>query len=220
MRKLLRASLGIFVVGSFASALASSAQEPQADVLEAQPEPEALQATLTSSELTATASAASDGAVSLSVVNSGTRALLVDADRATVKATPTATARSRDQVIKPPAKQQVTSDLADVALGLATMGAAGVVQDQIRHRHSPIAAYYGKDEKRRTLAEGRFGPRIVFPGETSRGKIWFASGTTFPCEVTIPVTIHPEGNDVGILTVRIVAAEKTPQAKTQAKKPE
>lgn len=217
MRKLLRASLGIFVVGSFAAALASSAQEPQADVLEAPPEPKPLQASLTSSELTATATAAGDGTVRLTVVNSGTRALLVDGDRATVKTTQAATAQSRDRVIKPPAKQQITGDLADVTLSLATMGAAGVVQDQIRHRHSPIPAYYGKDEQRRNLAEDRFGPRIVFPGETSKGRIWFASGTTFPCEVTIPVTIHPEGNDVGILTVRVGAAEKAPPA---AKKPE
>lgn len=219
MRKLLRTSLGIFVVGSFVAALASSAQEPRADVLEAPPEPQALQATLTSSELTATATAAGDGTVSLTVVNSGTRALLVDADRAKVKATQAATAQSRDQVIKPPARQQATGDIADVTLGLATMGAAGVVQDQIRHRHSPIPAYYGKDEQRRNLAVDRFGPRIVFPGETSKGKIWLASGSTFPCEVTIPVTIHPEGNNVGFLTVHVVAAEKTPQSKTQAKKP-
>lgn len=220
MRKLLRASFVILVCGVIAALMSptAAAQEPQTDVLATPSEPAPLQATLTSSELTGRASAARDGSVILTVVNSGSRSLLVDADRAVIKATPPSTTKSRDQVIKPPNKQQVTSDLADVALTLGTMGAAGVVQDQIRHRHSPIPAYYGKDEQRRNLAAARFGPRIVFPGETSRGTIWLAAGTAFPCEVTIPVSVHPEGNDVGILTIRVVA-DQNPQSKKEAKKP-
>lgn len=223
MQTTLRAShliVAMLLLLNLSCQMQCGAQQPSdADILAPQPEPAALRATLTDNELQATATAPPDGSiVDVTVVNNGTRALLVDGDRAVLKAPGPLSAKSRDEVIKPPPRQQVVGDLAVVALSIASIGTVEVIQDHIRHQHSPIPAYYGKDENRRNLAEIRFGPRILFPGETTRGRMWFPAGVTAPCDVTVPVSVHPEGNEVGFLTVRVVPPAPVPAA--QAKKPE
>jgi hypothetical protein len=129
---------------------------------------------------------------------------------------PKVPAASRDQVIVPPPRQQVTGDMKDVAVSIGSMGAVGVVQDEIRRQRGPY--YYGKDEKRRDLAEVRFGARILFPGESTKGRVWLTAAVKSPVELVMPVTGHPDGNDVGLLTVRIESSANPPAGSAACKR--
>lgn len=183
--------------------------DPLLDPILSTSAPPSLSATLTSEEVTANATVSGDGTiVDLCVNNNGKRTLLIDGNRAVAKPA-SIPALSRNQVIKPPLRQQVTSDLKEAGMSIATDGVSGDIEDAVRHAHSPL--YYGADQNRRKLAEERFGPRILFPGDSCKGRVWLSKQLTLPVDLVLPVLNQPEGQDVGLLTVRVQAAP-TPDA--------
>ncbi len=176
--------------------------DPLSDPVLSTSAPAGLSATLSADEVTASGTVIGDGSmVELVVVNNGTRSLLVDGDRAIVLGKPRIPAESRDQVIPPPRRQQLTSDAKEVALSLGTDGVSTEIEDVIRRVKTPL--YYGSDQTRRNLAEVRFGARIVFPGDSTKGRVWLSSKISAPVDLVLPVVTQPEGKEVGTLTVHV-----------------
>lgn len=192
------------LVFSFAFTLSSPvySQNEVGDAL-APPVMPKLSATLTADELNGEAFYNNDE-ISLSISNSGKRALLLDGDNAWIDdASGKLTPLPATDIIRAPAKNTLPGDAIEVGASLGTMGAVPVAVDLINKAKNPGPAFYGKDEKRRILNEDRFGQRLVFPNEKSSGLMFFSPATVRGALI-IPVYSHPDGARLGNFSVPIV----------------
>ena len=177
-----------------------------------------LSAKLTIEELSGTASIGKgEHTLKITVVNSGKRALLLDGDNISF-GSGNQNALAKEDIIHPPMKNTLPGDVLEVGSSIGTGGTMPVAVDIINKAKNPGPAFYGRDESRRDLAEIRFGKRLVFPGETSSGEIYFRDSATAQTSLSIPVFSHPDGADLGKLNLTVGITDSKPEVK--AAKPE
>ncbi|MBX9671325.1 MAG: hypothetical protein K2X93_27300 [Candidatus Obscuribacterales bacterium] len=142
--------------------------------------------------------------LTLHLVNRGKRTLVFGGDNAEVlsRSRPQ-NAEDFDEVMSPPKKSEIVSDLVGVAGSILTNGAIPTAYD-FGHVYQPDGApFYGKDQDRRKLAERRFGQRTLFPGESTSGKLFLPNNCSTPATLSIPVYVHPSGESLGNLQLPI-----------------
>lgn len=148
--------------------------------------------------------------VVLQVKNNCKRALLLDGDNALLLSsdkTANQVPLKRNEIVKPPAKVNIPSDLVYVGTALVTNGSAQTIQDFVQRRGAPQGLYYGLDDKRRQIAGLRFGKRIVYPGETSLGRLYFDKPVNGNSQITLRVLSHPAGASLGEITLPVSLSE-------------
>lgn len=184
-----------------------SGEKLHEDPLEKTAPPKILTGILTKQELQGRATMNTDAkSLTLYLVNRGQRALIFAGDQAVVRnGRIEEPAESQYDVMKPPKKVQVPKDVAEVAISLGTLGIVPSVGDEITQYQEDGAPYYGKDQRRRKLAERRFGQRTLFPGESTSGKIYLPDNIELPAQLSLPVTVHPSGDAVGNLLLPITS---------------
>jgi len=115
----------------------------------------------------------------LSVHNGTDRPLVVDADKCTALldgvAYDSAGSEQIDHAVRYPhtLKTRVELKTARIAIAAVTIGAYQTVTDALVQR-GPVLKRYGVDEVRREEEEIAFGSRVVWPGETSKGLVYFS----------------------------------------------
>lgn len=168
-------------------------------------------APLKAEELEGHASKSPEGnVVVLQVKNNCKRALLLDGDNALLLSSDkngNQAPLKRNEIVKPPAKVNIPSDLIYVGTALVTNGSAQTVQDFIQRRGSTQGLFYGLDDKRRQIAGLRFGKRIVYPGETSLGRLYFDKPVNGNSQITLRVLSHPAGASLGEITLPVSLSE-------------
>lgn len=177
----------------------SLAQGEVGDALAADATPK-LSATLTTDELSATAQVKESDSIVVDVINNGKRPLLLDGDSAQIGGQ---APLSQYAVMPPPPKNTLPEDTIEVAASLGTMGVANVAVDHINKTNNPGPAFYGKDDKRRKLAEARFGQRLLYPGENSHGEMFVSAQALTAGSISIPVYSHPDGARLGNLIISV-----------------
>lgn len=148
--------------------------------------------------------------VVLQVKNNCKRALLLDGDNALLLSSDKSANQvplKRNEIVKPPAKVNIPSDLVYVGTALVTNGSAQTIQDFVQRRGAPQGLYYGLDDKRRQIAGLRFGKRIVYPGETSLGRLYFDKPVNSNSQITLRVLSHPAGASLGEITLPVSLSE-------------
>lgn len=143
--------------------------------------------------------------LTLYAVNQGKRALIFNGDQATVssESAPPEKTLTRNDVISPPRKTDVPKDIALVAVSIFSDGAVPTIYDLKTSYQPDGIAYYGKDQKRRNLAERRFGQRTLFPGESTTGRVYLPENVTAPTQLTIPIIVHPSGESLGNIVLPV-----------------
>lgn len=107
-----------------------------------------------------------------------------------------------DAVGRPPTtfKGKFASDLAAVATAAPSVGIVQTLET-IKIEHGPIAGRYEWDEARRTHEESRFGRRLVYPGDSTDGNIYFSADTPFEGRLlSIPVKSFYDNSDQAAVT--------------------
>ncbi|MBX9721025.1 MAG: hypothetical protein K2X81_06510, partial [Candidatus Obscuribacterales bacterium] len=138
-------------------------------------------------------------------VNNGKRTLSLNGDAAQILTgkIPVAVLQ-QTQVIAAPPKVYVGTDVLSVLASLGTVGSGPVALDVVHKHNSTEGLYYGRDKDRRELASRRFGPRVIFPGEISKGLLYLSKAVKLPAQVAIPVTSYPDGSSLGSMVLDIV----------------
>jgi len=138
--------------------------------------------------------------IMISVANNTDRPLVFDGDAAIAtisgakySAAPTAQLEPRKS---PPdeLKGKIKSDLWASTSAAVSIGAVQTVLDQKRF-DGPILGRYEQDEDRRRNEESRFGKRVVWPGDSSQGVLYFAGVTTLQ-DAVLNIPVHALYNDV------------------------
>ncbi len=160
---------------------------------------------LSTSELVGSAAIADDmKTITITVSNKGKRTLLLNGDAAW-SATDKVRQQVllRNQVISPPMKNLLPGDILSVALSIGSIGVIPVVVDVVQKKIEGGVAYYGRDQSRRKLAERRFGQRVLFPGESVKGDVFLSRSQQMPGVLNVPVSLHPEGKELGLLEMTL-----------------
>jgi hypothetical protein len=144
--------------------------------------------------------------IMIEVENDTDRPLLFDGDLATAtsgdKRLKAATLATVDNVANP-RKSKTERFMRDVVVcseAAATLGAVPAVKDSIMQA-GPIPQRYGADEARRINELSRFGKRVLWPGDTTTGFIYFK--TADPLKgfvIELPVSSTIDATDHGSLT--------------------
>lgn len=161
---------------------------------------------LSTSELVGAAAIADDlKTITITVSNKGKRTLMLDGDAAWSS---TEKVRQqvllRNQVIRPPRKDLLSGDTLSIALSIGSIGVIPVVVDAVQKNHEGGVAFYGRDQSRRKLAELRFGQRVLFPGESVKGDVFLSRSQELPGVLNVPVSLHPDGKDLGLLELTLM----------------
>jgi hypothetical protein len=175
------------------------------DVLTSPGEP-IIKGPLTPSELGGQAAlVAGNSLVFVEFVNNGKRTLSLNGDAAQIlTGAAKVPALEQTQIIAAPPKIYVGTDVLSVLTSLGTVGSGPVVLDAVHKHHSIEGLYYGKDQDRRSLASRRFGPRVIFPGEISKGILYLPKSVKLPAQFTIPVASYPDGAALGNVVLNMV----------------
>lgn len=110
----------------------------------------------------------------IKIFNGSDRAVIFDGDKISAKLDGKqyaclGIAQVEDKICRGPnAAVKVASGLSSYL----TVGAAPTIRDQIKHR-APVLDRYGMDETRRESEVSRFGKRILWPGDSSEGIVYF-----------------------------------------------
>lgn len=172
-----------------------------------------LSATLTTDELSASAQVKESDIIVVDVINNGKRPLLLDGDSAQIGGQ---TPLSQYAVMPPPPKNTLPEDSIEVGASLGTMGIANVAVDHINKTNNPGPAFYGKDDKRRKLAETRFGQRLLYPGENSHGEMFVSAQALSAGSISIPVYSHPDGARLGNLIITVAGRPASQAVSSQS----
>lgn len=170
-----------------------------------------LSATLTTDELSGTAQIGDNDIVVVDVINNGKRPLVLDGENAQMGGQ---TPLSQNAIMAPPPKNTLPEDTIEVATSLGTAGIANVEIDHLNRKNNPGPAFYGKDAKRRSLGESRFGQRLLYPGENSQGKIFVSVQAASSGSISIPVYSHPDGARLGNLILTVAGAPASTTGKS------
>ncbi|MBU6455028.1 MAG: hypothetical protein KGS72_24875 [Cyanobacteria bacterium REEB67] len=112
-------------------------------------------------------------------------------------------------------KKRLATDVKATAVAAVTIGWAQTIHDQKQGSGVVVAANggrYGLDEQRREDQLRRFGKRVLWPGDSSSGIIYFAAsvaaanaaGATgaLPIKISIPVASYYDKADQGVLNLQ------------------
>jgi hypothetical protein len=127
------------------------------------------------------------------VANQSQHPVLVNCDDAKALVSPRDVASLRDveKVESPPTGfvAVLLADTKDTLIAGLTVGAAPAIND-IRIHQGPILKRYGEDETRRENEMQRFGKRLMWPGETSSGTIFFKTDESLVgSKLEVPLTL-------------------------------
>jgi hypothetical protein len=140
-------------------------------------------------------------AIMCTVTNNTDHAVVVYGEKA-VLVTPHTDARAASQaeidtIGQPPTHgmRLIASSVGSVALAATTVGMYQTLKGR-RKEHKPVLQRYEYDEERRINEAEAFGQRLLYPGESTTGKLYFAVGESldnawFLCPVAY---FHEEAN--------------------------
>ena len=139
----------------------------------------------------------------VNVHNDTEQTLMFDGDNATANfenmALSSASVADVDNVAMPNKRlaRDVAETSANVVIAAATIGGAAAAKDTI-NQSGPVAHRYGADEARRIDEQSRFGRRVLLPGESTTGVLYFKKGkgagsskavaSAAPASISIPVS--------------------------------
>lgn len=214
-------SLALWCAGAVSAQPLQEREDPLSPDLEAK-QKKVLDAAFNADELQGSAYLeAGQKSIYVKFVSNSKRAVLVDGDSALLASgsadenalhgykLESESPLSRNQVIKPPAKVNVPSDLLYVGGSLATIGAGPVTKDYLDRKHAAAGLYYGADQQRRELAGMRFGKRLIFPGETSSGRLYFKHAPKPGSRISFKILSHPDGITIGEVVLPVDTPAKT-----------
>jgi hypothetical protein len=140
------------------------------------------------------------------VRNNTDRPLLFDGDHATAtisgsQYTATPVSSISDSVTPDRTKKQVfEADVKATVTATVTVGAVQAIEG-VRTQAKPVLERYGADEVRRQDEIARFGKRIVWPGDNTRGTVYFSISKSLKgASVAMPVQSMFFPNDQTSLT--------------------
>jgi hypothetical protein len=153
----------------------------------------------------------------INVVNETDRPLVINGEKAnaiaggeTVAAAPV-TALQKIVIPTKTAQQYMEDIFKKLIPAAATIGAIPAFKDFSKQR-KPVLERYGKDEVRRRVESTRFGRRILWPKEQTRGVLYFDTDTDLDgARVEIPVSTLFDTSDAGTL-VSTPQVSKSPDA--------
>lgn len=129
----------------------------------------------------------------LSVHNGTDRPLVVDGEKCVAELNDvklhSVGAEQIDYAVRHPHSRATSIELKTtrIAVAAVSIGALQTISD-FKLQSGPVLKRYGVDEKRRETEEQAFGSRVVWPGETSKGIVYFPSDTSLRGAVlNIPV---------------------------------
>jgi hypothetical protein len=114
-----------------------------------------------------------------------------------------------DSVGRPPTtfSGRLSSDLKATVTAAATVGAVQTAET-LKKQYGPITKRYEWDEERRQNEESRFGRRLLYPGDSTDGNIYFRVGTQFSGNtLTMPVKSFYDGSDQASLSKPIPVSD-------------
>lgn len=189
----------------FEQLMCSAGAQELSDPLADKPSQDLLQGSLSASELTATATITDENRESLvlNIENKGRRALIFQTDKASVNSSAgnSQSPLAQEQLLSSPPKVNIPGDAITVVASFGTVGILPLAVDEIQARQAKPGPYYGRDADRRRLAGRRFNRRVIFPGETSNGYVYFPDKIPANSTISIPVLVHPEGVEIGKLEI-------------------
>lgn len=83
-------------------------------------------------------------------------------------------------------RHKYLKDLSAAVQAATTVGAAPAIKDRAVQRGS-VRGRYGHDEKRREKLFSRFGKRVLYPGDSTEGAIFFAGKLPAGATIDVPV---------------------------------
>lgn len=142
----------------------------------------------------------------ITVTNETNRPLVVDGDNAlvkigerTYKAAPLTTLQLT--VMPEHGLGRVGIDMLKIVIPAGvTIGAVPTIEDLYKYAKPPVTRRYGRDQQRRVLESTRFGKRILWPREKTRGIVYFETEDVLDnaC-MEIPVSALFDLKDSGLL---------------------
>lgn len=107
-----------------------------------------------------------------------------------------------DAVNRPPTtlKGKFSSDVKATVTAAVSVGMVQTI-DTLKREYGPIEKRYEYDEQRRTNEESRFGQRLLYPGDSTDGNIYFSATTSFEGQMlSIPVKSFYDKTDQSSIT--------------------
>jgi hypothetical protein len=142
----------------------------------------------------------------IEVVNETDRPLVVNGNKATAavggnKFTAAPVSALQDIVIPPHTAQQIVDDIMkNIIPAAVTIGAAPTIRD-IKQNSKPVLERYGADELRRRVESTRFGRRVLWPHEKTRGVLYFDTQDSIDkSHIDIPTSTLFDMTDAGVLS--------------------
>jgi hypothetical protein len=140
------------------------------------------------------------------VRNRTDRSLLLNSYKATATLSgvsyPACSAQKLARVITPPEtfKKVLERDTISTATATFTVGAVQTAQDALLYA-GPVLKRYGPDEDRRQTETETFGERILWPGDTTTGVVYFDTDSSLAgANINLPVQSFYDSNDSAQLT--------------------
>ncbi|HEY9715947.1 MAG TPA: hypothetical protein V6C69_00655 [Trichormus sp.] len=142
----------------------------------------------------------------IEVVNETDRPLVINGNKATATAggakfTAAPVSALQNIVIPPHTAQQIIDDIFKSVIPAAvTIGAAPTIRD-IKQNNKPVLERYGADELRRRVESTRFGRRVLWPHEKTRGVLYFDTQDSIDkAHIDIPTSTLFDMTDAGVLS--------------------
>jgi len=151
-------------------------------------------------------------AVSCTVKNATDSPIVVDGNNANLKfadakINQSKTLKQLDAIDKPPTSGMplYVSDLKSTVTAALTIGAVQALEGA-RDLKKPVLKRYKWDEERRTNEEERFGKRLLYPGDSTTGNLYFSqsNANTDQMELNCPIYSFYNNDDQANLTQRIL----------------
>jgi hypothetical protein len=99
----------------------------------------------------------------------------------------------------PTFQQKLKAAAVDTVVQGGSIGAEVTAEDMIR-QEGPILGRYGKDETRRGDEISRFGKRIVWPGDSTQGVVYFETSASIAhATVELPVNSLYDKSDTALI---------------------
>jgi hypothetical protein len=118
--------------------------------------------------------------LTVEITNNTDRALIFEGNKASAvvagETVPCVPESELDRIVNPflSGKKRFESQFVNSLAGAATLGAVPTAKG-ILNQSGPVLQRYGCDEKRRENEVARFGKRIVWPGDSTKGIVYFTA---------------------------------------------
>ena len=95
--------------------------------------------------------------------------------------------------------QKLSSDLKATTTAAVTVGAVQTAEG-FKKQFGPILPRYERDERRREVEDGRFGQRVIYPGDFSEGIVYFLTNESLQgSSIKVPATSLYDNKDKAAL---------------------